>query len=82
MSTPVVVIGYIILVPTVLFIIACVFSIMRIASVANTGASTMATGILIFFAVAAFVGGLLGWLLIMKKKVLVCMHCSAVVPAS
>ncbi len=42
----------------------------------------MASGILVFFALAAFVGGLLGWLLIMKKKVLICTHCSAVVPAS
>ena len=32
--------------------------------------------------VASFVGGLLGWLLIMKKKVLQCTSCQAVVNAS
>jgi hypothetical protein len=82
MSTPVVAIGYIILVPSVLFIIICVMSIFRIASLSNSDSSEMAGGILVFFALAAFVGGLLGWLLIMKKKVLICPHCSAVVPAS
>jgi hypothetical protein len=82
MSTPVVAIGYILVVPSVLFIIVCVFSIVRIAGLSNSDGSAMASGILIFFALAAFVGGLLGWLLIMKKKVLICTHCSAVVPAS
>jgi len=79
MSTPVVAIGYIILVPSVLFIIVCVRSIVRISA---SDGSAIASSILIFFALAAFVGGLLGWLLIMKKKVLCCTHCSAVVPAS
>ena len=39
-------------------------------------------GISIFLIISCFVGGLLGWLLIMKKKVLQCNHCSAVVAAS
>jgi hypothetical protein len=82
MSTPVVAIGYIILAPSVLFIIVCVLSIFRIGELSNSEGSAMFSGILIFFALAAFVGGLLGWLLIMKKKVLCCTHCSAVVPAS
>jgi len=34
------------------------------------------------FGVFCFIGGLLGWLLIMKKKVLQCSSCSAVVAAS
>jgi hypothetical protein len=82
MSAPVVAIGYIILVPTVLFIIVCVFSMVEVAGLSNSDGSAFAGGILIVVAVVAFVGGLLGWLLIMKKKVLVCTHCSAVVPAS
>ena len=82
MSAPVVAIGYIILVPSVLFIIVCVMSIFRIAGLSNSESSATVGGILVFFALAAFVGGLLGWLLIMKKKVLICAHCSAVVPAS
>lgn len=50
---------------------------------AGTGAGTViAGGIGIFFAMAFFVGGLLGWLLVMKKRVLCCTNCSAIVPAS
>ncbi len=82
MSSPVVAIGYIILVPSVLFIIVCVMSIFRVSKFIESDSSAMVSGILVFFALAAFVGGLLGWLLIMKKKVLICTHCSAVVPAS
>jgi len=36
----------------------------------------------ILITVASFVGGLLGWLLIMRKRILQCTHCGAVVPAS
>ena len=32
--------------------------------------------------ISSFVGGLLGWLLIMKKKILQCSSCKVVVPAS
>jgi hypothetical protein len=42
----------------------------------------MGGGISIFLMVSCFVGGLLGWLLIMKKKVLQCNQCSAAVAAS
>jgi len=48
----------------------------------KAGISSMATGMLFFLAVLGFVSGLLGWLLIMKKKVLRCTHCSATVQAS
>ena len=85
MSTPVVAIGYILLVPSVLGVIMCVLSILGLAGTSNSnnsGASAMASGILIFVALVAFVSGLLGWLFVMKKKILSCTHCSAVVPAS
>lgn len=36
----------------------------------------------IFGAIVSFVGGLLGWLLVMKKRVLECATCGAVFPAS
>jgi hypothetical protein len=50
---------------------------------AGTGAGTViAGGVGIFFAMAFFVSGLLGWLLVMKKRVLCCTNCSAIVPAS
>jgi hypothetical protein len=39
-------------------------------------------GLSIFFIICCFVGGLLGWLLVMKKKVLQCNQCSAIVAAS
>ncbi|MDB6110390.1 MAG: hypothetical protein JWR69_2140 [Pedosphaera sp.] len=42
----------------------------------------LAGGFSIFVIVASFVGGLLGWLLIMRKRVLQCARCGAVVPAS
>lgn len=82
MSTPVVVIGYIFLIPSVLGVLIFVMTMFRLADTSNTSGSTMASGIAFFFAVAFFVSGLLGWLLVMKKKVLACTHCSAVVPAS
>ena len=35
-----------------------------------------------FIAVTSFVGGLIGWLLVMRKKVLRCDHCGAIVEAA
>lgn len=53
------------------------------ASAAGTGIGVAAVaGVSIFIAVASLVGGLLGWLLIMKKRVLQCDRCGAVVAAS
>lgn len=53
------------------------------ASLAGSGAVTvLAGGFSLMIIVSAFVGGLLGWLLIMKKKVLQCGNCGAVVNAS
>ncbi len=39
-------------------------------------------GLSIFLFISSFVGGLFGWILIMKKKILQCNNCSAVVQAS
>ncbi|MGE0713363.1 MAG: hypothetical protein AB7N76_35830 [Planctomycetota bacterium] len=48
----------------------------------GAGAGTvLAGGSSICMGISAFVGGLLGWLLVMKKKVLQCMSCGAVVAA-
>jgi hypothetical protein len=44
--------------------------------------SGMIGGAPIIFGVIAFVGGLLGWLLVMKKRVLECNACRATVNAS
>jgi hypothetical protein len=53
------------------------------ASRVGTGAgASIVGGIALFFGVMSFVGGLLGWLLVMKKQVLQCSHCGATVAAS
>jgi hypothetical protein len=55
----------------------------RLGQTIGGGAATViAGGFSIFVMVASFVGGLLGWLLIMRKRVLQCARCGAVVPAS
>lgn len=49
----------------------------------GAGAGTLlAGGFSIFMIISSFVGGLIGWLLVMKKKVLKCSTCGAVVSAS
>ncbi len=54
-----------------------------VASNAGTGiGAAMAGGFSVFLILSSFVGGLLGWLLVMKKKVLQCTSCQAVVAAS
>lgn len=45
-------------------------------------AGTITGGLFVFMAITSLVGGLLGWLLVMKKKVLQCDNCDAVVAAS
>jgi hypothetical protein len=53
------------------------------AGQAGTGAGVaLAGGMSLAMIFGSLVGGLIGWLLIMKKKVLQCTHCSAVVSAS
>jgi hypothetical protein len=39
-------------------------------------------GLFVFIIIASFIGGLLDWLLIMRKRVLQCARCGAIVPAS
>ncbi|HMO51779.1 MAG TPA: hypothetical protein PKE26_17265 [Kiritimatiellia bacterium] len=53
------------------------------AGTVGTGAgAAIAGGFSIFVIFSSFIGGLLGWLLTMKKKVLQCGNCGAVVNAS
>lgn len=55
----------------------------RGAQLVGAGLGAAATGgISIAAIIFSFIGGLLGWLLIMKKKVLQCNSCSAIVSAS
>jgi hypothetical protein len=49
----------------------------------GAGAASVVGGMLAFgIIVMSFVGGLLGWLLVMKKKVLKCISCESVIAAS
>lgn len=53
------------------------------AQTVGAGAGTaIGGGIALFFIACSFGGGLLGWILIMRKKVLQCVRCEAVVAAS
>lgn len=86
-SGPSIAIGYILLIPSVFGIL---FSFLFIVSAAaNTAvtdveksASVFVVGFGFALAAAAFVSGLTGWLLIMKKEVLQCQTCRAVVNTS
>jgi DNA-directed RNA polymerase subunit RPC12/RpoP len=53
----------------------------RLGQTIGGGAATVIVGgFSMFVIIASFVGGLLGWLLIMRKRVLQCVRCGAVVP--
>ena len=85
LSGPVVFIGYILLIPSVLGVLFCAFSFATLSALMQPGEETatgLAGGIFIILGIASFVGGLLGWLLVMKKKVLLCNSCGAAINAS
>lgn len=84
MSGPVVFIGYILLIPSLLGVAFCILTFIMVASSARPGqeaATGIAGGLTVFMGIGAMVFGLLGWLLIMKKKVLECNVCQATVNA-
>jgi membrane associated rhomboid family serine protease len=75
-------VGYLLLVPSVIGILWSIASF--IISVGNeaTDVAVLGGGLSIATAIASVVGGLVGWLLVMKKRVLQCSVCGAVVNAS
>lgn len=83
LSGPVVFIGYVLLVPSILGVLFSIMSFVEVSSMASgtgpTAASGIAGGITVFIGIAFFVSGLLGWLLVMKKQVLQCGTCGAAV---
>jgi hypothetical protein len=85
MSGPVVAIGFFLLVPSVIGMLICGLALVQIVinspnqDATAVGAATM---IVVAIGIACFVGGLLGWLLMMRKRVLQCPVCGAVVSAS
>jgi hypothetical protein len=92
MSTPVVVIGFLLLIPSVLVMIFCAAAVLM--SVAGIGAGAFSdsgnatagsafVGWFFFFVgIGAFISGIFGWLLVMKKSVLQCQQCGATITAS
>ena len=89
MSGIVVAIGYILLAPSVLGLLITAYLFIRTVGVLTADSSTAglaAQGFIetLYIMVGAgfLVAGLLGWLLVMKKQILRCTHCQAVVAAS
>ena len=92
LSGPAVAIGYILLIPSILGMAGCaillVVSLLAgVAGAAHGSAfATAFAGIgaiaFVYIGIFCFVSGLLGWLLIMKKHVLQCGYCSAIVDSA
>lgn len=82
MSGMAVFIGYLLLVPSVIGMLWS--SVLFLISVGNeaTDVAVLGGGLSITTAIASMVGGLVGWLLVMKKTVLQCSVCRAVINAS
>ena len=92
LSGPAVAIGYILLIPSILGMVGCAILLVvsLLAGVAGAAhGSAFATAFagtwsiaMVSSGIGCFVFGLLGWLLIMKKHVLQCGYCGAVVDAA
>ena len=85
MGGVVVVIGYILLIPSALGIMFSTFAFFLVLAESvgmHSSVGTFVGGFFIFLGLASLVAGLLGWLLIMKKEILQCSYCGAVVAAS
>lgn len=92
LSGPAVAIGYILLIPSILGMAACAILFIVSLTVGLTSAAqgsafaTVFAGLgtlaFVYIGIFCFVSGLVGWLLIMKKHVLQCVHCGAVVDAA
>lgn len=81
LSGPVVVIGYLLLVPSIFGILIGVGTMVSGYASGDASIAAMGQGVGIAMVVGAFVGGLFGWLLVMKKSILRCDHCRATVSA-
>jgi hypothetical protein len=92
LSGPAVAIGYILLIPSILGMAACAILLIvslfaGVAGAAHGSALAAAfagigTIALVYIGICSFVFGLVGWLLVMKKHVLQCDNCGAVVDAA
>ena len=85
LSGPAVVVGYIFMFPAVLGVVLGLSLLLSVGDSTGAGGEmgpALAVGLLLFLIVGSFVGGLVGYLLTMKKKILQCTTCEAVVQAS
>jgi hypothetical protein len=86
MSTFVVLVGWICLAPAILGMGISLFALLAVIVRAGSSADSPPVVVGMSWAVlaliASLVSGLLGWLLTMKKRILQCDHCGAVIPAS
>jgi len=70
-------IGYVLLAPSIPSIVICALAYGTLHSGVT---STVVSGdVFLLLGIAAFVSGVIGWMLIMKKQILVCNVCRAVV---
>lgn len=91
LSGPVVGIGYLFLLPSILGLIVCFAAAVLSVAAGTSGAASatndqaggvfvaglLGAGVFGVLAIASLVSGLFGWLLTMKKHVLVCGNCRA-----
>jgi hypothetical protein len=83
MSGVVVAIGYLLLIPSALGVLLSTISFITATAHGDTSTTaSIVSSVFIAFGVASFIGGLFGWLLVMKKEVLQCDHCGATIAAS
>ena len=72
--------GYVLLAPSIPSVVICALGYITLhAGGSGTTSAGVSEGVFLLLGVAAFVSGIIGWLLIMKKQILVCSVCSAVV---
>jgi hypothetical protein len=81
LSGPAVVIGYIFLIPSVLGMVLCGIAFLGVISSSSGGAVILGGGFFAALGISCFIGGLVGWLLVMQKHVLRCSLCGALVNA-
>lgn len=72
LSGPAVVIGYLFLIPSVLGMAS------GLMTMCAGGRTAISLGMGLFLLIGSFVGGLVGWILTMKKTVLLCANCKGV----
>jgi drug/metabolite transporter (DMT)-like permease len=82
MSGPVVFIGYIMLIPSIIGVLICSIAFIAGQSDSANPDQGMALGMVVFIGIGCFVAGLFGWLLVMKKRILQCSVCGATISAS